>query len=172
MQKTSRETKIVVGTIVVILIVVFLVLINPYISDAEVRGTKIGEVTNINRIGPRDDKIKIFRVDDPENPFVSIYVTQVKAGEILAISDPSNSAIACRLTGTIPVDEDGNQVINTSTNYDIGHFRKSIGSKIMKIGRWYDREKHCLVYVVYTTKLLGGSSKHSLSVVPLKYPSR
>lgn len=131
---------------------------------------KIGDVTCINRIGPRDDVIKVLRVDDPENPFVSIYLTQIKAGEWLAMADPSNTAIACRLTGKIPVDRNGQQIINKSTNKDITSFRKSIGTKIMKIARWYDAEKNVLVYVVYTTKLLHGSLKHSLSVVPLGKP--
>lgn len=130
----------------------------------------IGEVKCIDRLGPRDDTVKVLRIDDPENPFVSIYITQVKAGEWLAMADPSNTAIACRLTGKIPVDDKGNQIINKKTNEDIGHFRKSIGTKVMKIARWYDKEKNVLVYVVYTTKILGGSLKHSLSVVPLGAP--
>ena len=135
-----------------------------------VKATKIGDVTNIDRMGNRDDKILVLRIDDPENPFVSIYITQVKAGEWTAISDPSDTSVACRLTGDIPLDEKGNQIINKKHNKDIGHFRKSIGSKIMKIARWYDKQKNVLVYVVYTTKILDGSSKHSLSVVPLGKP--
>lgn len=132
--------------------------------------SQIGDVKCIDRIGPRDDVIKVIRIDDPENPFISIYITQVEAGEIFAMADPSNTAIACRLTGNIPIDRNGNQMINKNPNTDIGHFRKSIGTKVMKIARWYDKEKNVLVYVVYTTKLLGGSLKHSLSVVPLGKP--
>jgi CreA protein len=153
-----------------LIILVSLLIVTPF-AEAGVKAVKIGEVTNIDRIGPRDDKIKVLRIDDPENPFVSIYLTHVKSGKFTAIADPSNTSIACRLTGKIPV-KDGKQVINTKTNLDIGHFRKSIGSKIMRIARWYDRGKHALVYVVYTTKILDGSSKHSLSVVPLAYPLR
>ena len=127
----------------------------------------IGEVNCIDRIGPRDDIIKVLRIDDPENPFVSIYITQVKAGKVLAIADPSNTSISCRLTKKVPLDKDGNQILNKRTNKDIKSFKKSIGTKTMKIARWYDSEKNVLVYVVYTTKLLGGSLKHSLSAVPL-----
>lgn len=129
--------------------------------------TQIGGVTCVDRIGPRDDKIVVLRIDDPENPFVSIYITQVIAGEFFAAADPSNTSISCRLTGEIPLDEDGKQIINKKSNLDISSFRKSIATKVMKIARWYDPGKNVLVYVVYTTKLLGGSVKHSLSVVPL-----
>lgn len=126
----------------------------------------IGDVNCVDRIGPRDDIIKVIRIDDPQNPFVSIYMTQVKSGKVFAITDPSNCSISCRLTGEIPV-SNGKLLINKSVNKDIGHFRKSIGTKIMKIARWYDSERNVLIYVVYTTKLLGGSVKHSMSVVPL-----
>ena len=153
-------------------IVAFLIisLFIPGFALAGVKAVKIGEVVNIDRVGNRDDKILVLRIDDPENPFVSIYITQVKAGEWTAISDPSDTSVACRLTGDIPVDKDGKQIINKKHNKDIGHFRKSIGTKIMRIARWYDKGKNVLVYVVYTTKVLDGSSKHSLSVVPLGQP--
>jgi CreA protein len=140
------------------------------ISYAKVEGTLIGDVTAINRIGPRDDVIKVIRIDDPENPFVSIYITQVKNGEWGKLSDPSNSSIACRMTGDIPIDKNGKEIINKKFNAAIGKFSKSIGTKQMKIARWYDKQKHVLVYVVYTTKWLGGSLKHNLSVVPLGKP--
>lgn len=152
-----------------VLLITALILI-PAISFGATKAVKIGEVVNIDRMGPRDDKILVLRIDDPENPFISIYITQVKAGSWTAISDPSNASIACRLTGEIPVDDKGKQIINKKHNKDIGHFRKSIGSKIMRIARWYDKGRNVLVYVVYTTKILDGSSKHSLSVVPLGMP--
>jgi CreA protein len=153
--------------IIAAIIISFLI---PFNAFSATKAVKIGEVVNIDRMGPRDDKILVLRIDDPENPFISIYITQVKAGSWTAIADPSNASIACRLTQAIPVDDKGKQIINKKHNKDIGHFRKSIGSKIMRIARWYDPEKNVLVYVVYTTKILDGSSKHSLSVVPLGMP--
>lgn len=130
---------------------------------------QIGEVVCIKRIVQGNDVIKIIRVQDPENPFVSIFFTTVKSGKMFAMADPSNTAIAARLTGDIPM-KDGNQVINKTPNKDIAHIRKSIGSKVMKIARFYDVKMNTLTYLVYTTKLLDGSLKHSLSVVPLGKP--
>lgn len=135
-------------------------------------GTKAVQIDRfeaIDQLGPNDYDLETLRIDDPENPFVSIYVTHI-IGTGFQFSDPSNTSIACRLTGDIPLDKDGKQIINTSTNHDIAHFSKSIGTKEMKISRAYDKGKHVLIYNVYTTKLLGGSLKHSLSVVPLGKP--
>lgn len=135
-----------------------------------VTGKQIGEVTCIKRMIDGNDIIKVIRVVDPENPFVAIFFTTVKSGKIFAMADPSNTAIAARLIDEVPVDENGKQKINTSTNENIASISKSIGSKTMKIARFYDAEKNTLCYLVYTTKLLDGSLKHSLSVVPLGRP--
>ena len=144
-----------------------LIVIAQGVANAGPKAVKIGEVTCIKRMIGGNDVIPIIRIDDPENPFISIYVSQVTSGAWLAMADPSNSSIATRLTGKIPLDASGKQIINKTTNLNIGHFRKSIGSKVMKIARWYDHGKNVLVYVVYTTKAFDGSAKHSLSVVPL-----
>jgi len=134
------------------------------------QAVKIGEVDAVNRMVQGDDVINIIRVDDPDNPFVSIYFTTIKSGKFLALADPSNTSIAARLTGEIPRDKDGKMIIDTSTNKNIASVSKSIGSKVMKIGRWYDAKKNVLCYLVYTTKWLDGSLKHNLSVVPLGMP--
>ncbi len=137
---------------------------------AGVSAVKIGEVVAIKRILQGNDVIKIIRVQDPENPFISIFFTTIKSGKVFAMADPSNTAIAARLTGEIPVNKDGKRIINTSPNKDIAHIRKSIGTKVMRIARFYDKEMDTLTYLVYTTKMLDGSLKHSLSVVPLGKP--
>ncbi len=136
---------------------------------AGVQGIEINRFMAIDPIGPNNYDLQTLRIDDPENPFVSIYVAHV-IGTGWQFSDPSNSSIACRLTGDIPIDKDGNPIINTETNNDIAHFSKSIGTKVMRISRAYDAEKNVLIYNVYTTKLFDGSMKHSLSVVPLGKP--
>ena len=130
----------------------------------------IGEVTCIKRMIQGNDIIRVLRVDDPENPFISIFFTTIKSGKIMAFADPSNTSISVRLTGDIPIDKNGKRIINTKANKDIAHIRKSIGSKIMKIARFYDKEKDTMTYLVYTTKMFDGSLKHSISVVPLGKP--
>ena len=151
-----------------ILIITALILI-PAISFGGPKAVRIDKFEAIDRIGPNDYDLETLRINDPQNPFVSIYVAHI-IGTGFQFSDPSNVSIACRLTGKIPVDKDGKQVINKKTNHNIASLSKSIGTKNMKISRAYDKQKHVLIYNVYTTKLFDGSMKHSLSVVPLGMP--
>lgn len=155
---------------IICLIIFLLFSIVVAISYAGPPAVQIGEVECIKRLVQGNDKIKIIRVKDPENLFISIIFTTVKTGKVLAWADPSNTSITARLTGKIPIDENGKRIINTTPNKDIAHIRKSIGSKIMKIARFYDKEIDTLVYLVYTTKILDGSLKHSISAVPLGRP--
>jgi len=137
-------------------------------ANAGASAVRINKFMAIDKLGPQNYHLETLRIDDPDNPFVSIYVTHMICD--FSFSDPSNVSIAARLTGKIPVDEDGKQVINKQTTNDLGSFRKSIGSKVMRISRSYDHEKNVLVYNAYTTKLFDGSMKHSMSVVPLGAP--
>lgn len=151
-------------------LIMLLMLAEVSLATAADKAVKIGEVDAVTRIMQGNDTIQIIRVDDPDNPFVSIYFTTIDSGQFFALADPSNTSIAARLTGEIPRDKDGNMIIDKSTNKDIAHISKSIGTKVMKIGRWYDEKKNVLCYLVYTTKWLDGSLKHNLSVVPLGHP--
>jgi len=82
------------------------------------------------------------------------------------LSDPSDSAIACRQTGPITPAMLAN--IDTSDSGDI-IFRKSksVFFKNMKVRRIFDANSQTLMYLTYSTKETSGSYKHSLSTVPL-----
>ncbi|MFH1210658.1 MAG: CreA family protein [archaeon] len=129
---------------------------------------KIGEIPAVKRIIQGDDKIIILAIPDPENPFITCYVTHIISGEFFAAADPSNNSIAVRLTGKIPRDEKRNMLVNKKTNLNIFSLEKSIGSKELRIARHYDAERKTLIYTVYSTKWLGGSLKHSVSAVVLR----
>lgn len=150
-------------------IVVLFFLIIPLFTFAQ-EAKQLGEVTAVERFIDGNDKIKVIRIQDPDNPFVSIYFTTIKSGQFFAIADPSNTSIATRLTSAVPVDKNGKQIINKNTVTELATISKSIGTKEMKVARWYDAEKNTLVYLVYTTKWIGGSLKHSISAVALGFP--
>jgi CreA protein len=141
----------------------------PIYASAGVVATQVGEVECVKRMLQGNDKIKVLRIVDPDNPFVAIFFTTIKSGQFLAMADPSNTAIAARLIAPVPM-KDGQMVIDKRDVTDIASISKSIGSKVMKIARFYDPEMNTLCYLVYTTKFLDGSLKHSLSVVPLGMP--
>lgn len=128
--------------------------------------TELGKVT-IPRM-MKDDKIQLLRFTDPDNPFIAIFFTRIKSGQIMAMSNPSNTAIATRLIAPIPVDDKGKQVVDKSFNENLVSLPQSVMSKEMKIARLYDKKMNTLCYVVYSTKWMDGSLKHSLSVVPLR----
>lgn len=136
-------------------------------SAAAAPAVRINKFMAIDKIGPQNYHLETLRIDDPNNPFVSIYVTHMICD--FSFSDPSNVSIAARLTGEIPM-KDGKQVIDKTVDHDVATLSKSIGSKVMRVSRAYDHEKNVLVYRVYTTKLFDGSMKHSMSVVPLGAP--
>jgi len=159
-----RKISIITAIIVNLMLVIGFVGIG-YAGPA----VQIGEVTCIKRMINGNDVIKIIRIQDPENPFVTITFTTIKSGNILATADPSNTSVAARLIGEIPIVK-GKRQINTTPNHDIAHIRKSIGSKVMKIARFYDIQMDTLTYLIYSTKIINGSLKHSLSVVPLGSP--
>lgn len=120
-------------------------------------GRKIAEITLKGLMFK--DKLNVLVFQDPQMPFISIYLTHIKAGG-LAFADPSNNSIATRLTGDIGK-------IVTKSNPTVINLKKSIGWKTLKIARFYDRANNTMVYVTYSTKVIEGSLKHSMSVVPL-----
>lgn len=151
----------------IILVALTLILASISVSHAGPQAVRINKFMAIDKIGPQNYHLETLRIDDPDNPFVSIYVTHIVAD--FSFADPSNVSIAARLTGKVPM-KDGKQVINTRVSHNVANFSKSIGLKTMKVSRCYDAVKNVLIYRVYTVKLFDGSMKHSMSVVPLGMP--
>ncbi len=120
-------------------------------------GRKIAEITLKGLF--LKDKINVLVFQDPQMPFISIYLTHIKAGGF-AMADPSNNSIATRLTGDVGK-------IYKEANPAVINLKKSIGWKTLKIARFYDKSNNTMVYVTYSTKVIEGSLKHSMSVVPL-----
>jgi CreA protein len=140
----------------IITLVAVLVLCISSISFAN-GGRKIAEITLKGLMFK--DKINVLVFQDPDMPFISIYLTHIKAGGF-AMADPSNNSIATRLTGDLGE-------IVTKANPAVINLKKSIGWKTLKIARFYDEPNNTMVYVTYSTKVIEGSLKHSMSVVPL-----
>lgn len=108
--------------------------------------------------------IKINTLVDPVVTGVTCHVSSIEAD--LSVSDPSDSAIACRQTG--PITAAMIAQIDTSKSGEVVFTKsKSIFFKRMKIRRIYDADSQTLMYVSYSTKETSGSFKHSLSTVPL-----
>ncbi len=125
----------------------------------------IGSVDTVFKfIGP-DHKIVVDAYDDPKVGGVTCYVSRAKTGGIkgaLGVAeDLAEASIACRQTGPIafakplPVQE---EVLNE---------RLSILFKKLRVVRMVDTRRNTLVYMTYSDRVIEGSPKNSLTVVPV-----
>ncbi len=125
----------------------------------------IGEVdTAFKLIGP-DHKIVVDAYDDPKVAGVTCYVSRAKTGGIKGAigiaEDKAEASIACRQIGPIsftsPV-ADREEVLTE---------RQSILFKRLRVVRMVDRARNALVYLTYSDRLVDGSPKNSVTVVPV-----
>ncbi len=139
-----------------------LVFVFPVLAKAE----EIGSVSTVFKMLGPNHKIVIEAFDDPDIPGVSCWLARAKTGGISGglglAEDPSDGSIACRQIGPIklPDDlEDGEKVFNKRT---------SLVFKTLQVVRFYDERRHTLIYLVYSDKVIEGSPKNSISVVPIQ----
>lgn len=139
-----------------------LVFFFPVLAKAE----EIGSVSTVFKMLGPNHKIVIEAFDDPDIPGVSCWLARAKTGGISGglglAEDPSDGSIACRQIGPIklPDDlEDGEKVFNKRT---------SLVFKTLQVVRFYDKRRHTLIYLVYSDKVIEGSPKNSISVVPIQ----
>jgi CreA protein len=128
---------------------------------------RIGAVDTTFRVLGRNDRILVERYDDPRVPGVSCYVSRAETGGIKGslglATDPNRFSIACRATGPVSLPDklpDSEVVFNASA---------SPLFKEIRVSRMLDKEKHVLIYVVWSTITLstGGSAFNSVTAVPL-----
>jgi CreA protein len=131
---------------------------------------EIGSVsTKFKWLGP-NDKIVVEVFDDQEVPGVSCYLSRARTGGISGAvgvaEDTSDASIACRQIGPISLPEnvrtgkeDGEEVFKTRT---------SLIFKSMQVVRFYDQRRNVLVYLTYSDRIIEGSPKNSISVVPIQ----
>ncbi|WP_371377246.1 CreA family protein [Thalassotalea aquiviva] len=108
--------------------------------------------------------IKILSLQDDVVTGVTCHIASIEAN--LSFSDPSDSSIACRQTGSITAEMIA-KIDKSASGEVVFKQSKSIFFKSMKVRRIYDPKNQTLLYLSYTTKETEGSFKHSLSTVPL-----
>jgi len=131
---------------------------------------EIGTVsTKFKVVGP-NDKIVIEVFEDQGVPGIACYLSRAKTGGISGAfglaEDTSDASISCRQIGPVRlVDEirngkaDGDEVFKQRT---------SLVFKSMQVVRFYDAQRNVLVYLTYSDKIIEGSPKNSISVVPIQ----
>ena len=134
-------------------------------TGAAVRAETIGSVDTTFRMVGANDSIEIEAFDDPKIEGVTCHLSRAVTGgmgKLIGTSvDTSDASIACRQIGPIRITEpliDGEKVFSE---------RRSIVFKTLRVVRFCDRKRNTLVYLVYSTKVIEGSPKNSISTVPM-----
>jgi len=130
---------------------------------------EIGSVsTKFKWLGP-NDKVVVEAFEDPNVPGVACYLSRAKTGGISGAvgvaEDTSDASISCRQVGPIALPDD----VRTGKEDGEEVFRKrtSLIFKTMQVVRFFDRKRNVLVYLTYSDRVIEGSPKNSISVVPI-----
>jgi len=145
---------------IILMFITCLIILQP------VKAQQIGEVsTTLNLLTP-NHKVIVEAFDDPKVNGAVCYLSKAKTGGAASwigmAEDTSDASIACRgigpvsLKGTIPDQE----IIFSES--------RSMLFKKLKVVRMYDKQRQVLVYLSYSDKLVDGSPKNSISVVPIR----
>jgi CreA protein len=126
--------------------------------------TQIGSVSTNFRLLGANDKVVVQRLDDPQIPNVACYASFAQTGGVSGslgvATDPSEFALSCVGFGavTIPANlPDKQEVAAISASFLFKHFI---------LTRMVDHDKHALIYVLISTKILHGSPANAVSAVP------
>lgn len=140
-------------------------------AQAALAQVPVGEVDTTWKLLGSSDRVVVERFDDPKVENVSCYISRAVTGGItgsLGIAeDPSRFSIACRatgeprITGTIERSNKGEVVFSEKTSFLF---------KTMRISRFYDAGRNCLVYLVWSTKLIDGSPFNNVTAISLNNP--
>jgi CreA protein len=117
-------------------------------------------------LGP-SDKIVVEAFDDPDVPGVTCYMSHARTGGIKGAvglaEDPGEASIACRQVGPI----DAAKLDKLKHSEEVFSARASFIFKTTQVVRFYDAKRKALVYLVYTDRIIDGSPRNSISVVPV-----
>jgi CreA protein len=135
-----------------------------------VAADQIGSVsTRFKWLGP-NDKIVVEAFDDEEVPGVACYLSRAKTGGISGAvgvaEDTSDASIACRQVGPIRLPEDVRA--GRRDGEEVFKKRTSLLFKSMQVIRFFDARRNVLVYLTYSDRIIEGSPKNSISVVPIQ----
>lgn len=129
--------------------------------------TRVGKVDTTFKLVGRNDRIVVDRYDDPKVTNVSCYMSRAEKGGVSGslglATDPSRYSIACRATGPVHITKempDNEVVFGASASWLF---------KEIRVSRIVDRQKHVLVYLVWSTLALSpeGSPYNSVTAVPI-----
>ena len=135
------------------------------LAASPARAEAVGCVTTAWKLIGSNHKVCVEAFHDPQVPGVTCHVSQARTGGVAGTfglaQDPSEFSLACRQTGPITLpDKLGKEETVFSED-------TSILFKETRVFRMVDKKRFTLVYLVYSTKLIDGSPRNSISTVPI-----
>ncbi len=126
----------------------------------------IGEVSTAFKLVGANHKIVVEAYDDPKIKGVTCYVSRAKTGGISGslglAEDKAEASIACRQVG--PVSFQGKPL---KVQEEVFSERISLVFKRLRVIRMVDAQRHTLVYLTYSDRVIEGSPQNSVTAVPL-----
>jgi CreA protein len=123
----------------------------------------IGEVDTVFKLIGPDHRIVVQAHDDPLVEGVTCYVSRAVTGGIKGAlglaEDRSEASIACRQVGPIRITKP------LPAQEEVFSERISLVFKRLRIVRMVDRERHALVYLTYSDRVIEGSPQNSVTAV-------
>jgi CreA protein len=117
-------------------------------------------------LGP-NDKIVVEAFDDPDVAGVTCYMSRARTGGLKGAvgvaEDPGEASIACRQVAPI----DTAKLQNLRSPHEVFSERASLIFKTTQVVRFWDAKRQALVYLVYTDRIIEGSPRNAISVVPV-----
>lgn len=139
-------------------------------ATAAAHAEEIGTVsTKFKWLGP-NDKILVEAFEDEVVSGVACYLSRAKTGGISGAvgvaEDTSDASIDCRQIGPVRLTD---EIRSGKANGDeVFKKRTSLVFKSMQVVRFYDPRRNVLIYLSYSDRIIEGSPKNSISVVPIQ----
>jgi CreA protein len=100
---------------------------------------------------------------------VACYLSRAKTGGISGAvgvaEDTSDASIDCRQIGPIRMTDEIRE--GKANGEEVFKKRTSLVFKSMQVVRFYDPRRNVLIYLSYSDRIIEGSPKNSISVVPI-----
>ncbi len=130
---------------------------------------QVGSVDTVFKIFGPDHKIVVEAFDDPDVKNVTCYISRAKTGGIKGglglAEDTADAAISCQQVG--PIELDPKIEAGKKEGEVVFRKRTSLVFKKLQVVRFYDKQRHALIYLSYSDKVVDGSPKNALSAVPI-----
>jgi CreA protein len=134
-------------------------------SSATARAESIGAVDTVFKLIGPDHKVVVDAYDDPGVAGVTCYVSRAKTGGVSGAlglaEDKAEASIACRQVGPISFAQP------IRRQEEMFSERISLVFKKLRVVRMVDAKRNTLVYLTYSDRLIDGSPKNSVTVVPV-----